>query len=151
LPVPRDAIDLWAAVRGLRPGLEAARDLAGEYNLRLSEPDFETTKRAEARRQKESEFKKKANAGHEALKRNPHVTEWWKTRGFSDELQKEFLLGSDVAGKSAVIPFWHQGRMQGLIRRQLDREPSTCYRTLRNSLAVTDLCSSRYSAVETPT
>jgi DNA primase len=39
-----DVVDLWAVVKGLRPGIEAASDLAREYRIDLPEPDTEAQK-----------------------------------------------------------------------------------------------------------
>ena len=38
-------------------------------------------------------------------------------------MQERFLLGTTKDGTAAVIPFWHRGRVQGLIRRPLDGKP----------------------------
>jgi hypothetical protein len=35
-------------------------------------------------------------------------------------LRERFLLGSNKNGMEAVIPFWHRGRIKGLIRRRLN-------------------------------
>ena len=37
------------------------------------------------------------------------------------------MLGANKEGKAAVIPFWHRGRVQGLIHRKLDGEPKYLY------------------------
>ena len=42
-------------------------------------------------------------------------------------MQRRFLLGTTKDGTAAVIPFWHRGRVHGLIRRPLDGEPSNKY------------------------
>ena len=55
------------------------------------------------------------------------VVEWWAGRGFDQELQEQFLLGTNKNGSAAVIPFWHRGRVQGLIRRRFDEEPKYLY------------------------
>jgi hypothetical protein len=52
---------------------------------------------------------------------------WWKGLGFDEESQKRFLLGSNKNGSAAVIPFWHRGRVQGLIRRQINSQPKYLY------------------------
>ena len=37
------------------------------------------------------------------------------------------MLGANREGTAAVIPFWHRGRVQGLIQRKLDGEPKYLY------------------------
>ena len=37
------------------------------------------------------------------------------------------MLGTNKDGTAAVIPFWHRGRVQGLIRRKLATEPKYLY------------------------
>jgi DNA primase len=116
-----DVVDLWAAIKGLQP-IEAVLDLASEYSIQLPDRDPDAQKKASERRQKESDYARQAEACHLALSDHPNVVDWWQRRGFDEELRKQFLLGANHDG-SAVIPFWHRGRIQGLIRRQLDAEP----------------------------
>lgn len=118
-----DVVDLWAAINGLQPGIEAALGLAREYNVALPDRDPEAQKKAAKRREKEVTFEAQARACHQALSSHPHIVEWWNGRGFDEELQKQFLLGSNRDGSSAVIPYWQRGRIQGLIRRQMEGEP----------------------------
>lgn len=118
-----DVVDLWADIRGLQRGIEAALDLAREYGVTLPDRDPDAQKKAEARRRVEDESAGTAKTCHLNLARHARVAVWWRGRGFSDELQKQFLLGANADGTSAVIPFWNRGRVQGLIRRQLEREP----------------------------
>lgn len=118
-----DVIDLWANVRGLVPGIEAALDLAREYGVKLPDRGPDAQRKAEERRQKEASFDQQTRTCHQALVQHPHIIEWWQERGFNDELQKQFLLGSNHGGSSAITPYWHRGRIHGLIRRQLTGEP----------------------------
>jgi DNA primase len=118
-----DVVDLWALVKGLRPGLEAALDLAQEYGVDLPKTSPEARERAEQRREVEAEYLRQAEKHHEALSLQPHVIEWWEGRGFDEELCKRFMLGASEDGTAAAIPFWHRGRVQGLIRRKLVGEP----------------------------
>jgi DNA primase len=37
------------------------------------------------------------------------------------------MLGANKDGTAAVIPYWHRGRVQGLIRRKLEGEPRYLY------------------------
>jgi hypothetical protein len=60
---------------------------------------------------------------HERLARHPEVGEWWERRAFDEELCKRFMLGASEDGTAAAIPFWHRGRVHGLIRRKLEGEP----------------------------
>ena len=121
-----DVVDLWAAVRGLQPGIDAALDLAREYGVRLPDRDPEAQKKADERRRKEDGFAWEAEVFHQNLARHPRVAEWWKGRGFSDELQRRFLLGSNAGGAAAAFPFWRFGRVQGLVERRLKGEPKYC-------------------------
>lgn len=118
-----DVIDLWAKVRGLKPGIEAALSLAHEYGLQLPGLDPDVQKEADERRQKEAAYAKQAEAYHQALSSHPNVVAYLEQRGFNEELRRRFLLGANRDGSAVVIPFWNRGRIQGLIRRQLDRQP----------------------------
>jgi DNA primase len=122
-----DVTDVWAAMRGLDRPLEAALDLAGEFGIELPQANPEASQKARERRDKEDLYLQQAKACHEALDRHPRVREWWEARGFGKELRERFLLGTDKRGTAAVIPFWHRGRVQGLIRRKLEGEPKYLY------------------------
>ena len=112
-----DVTDLWAAVRGIEPGIAAALDLAREYGVELPGADPNTRRLAEERRRKEAEYLEEAEAAHDALARHPKLAKWWEGRGFGEEHKQRYLLGA--AEGAAVIPFWNRGRVQGLIRRNL--------------------------------
>jgi DNA primase len=122
-----DVTDVWAAMRGLDRPLEAALDLAGEFAIELPQANPEASQKARERRDKEDLYLQQAKACHGALPRHPRVTKWWEARGFVQELRERFLLGTNKNGKAAVIPFWHRGRVQGLIRRKLKGEPKYLY------------------------
>jgi DNA primase len=122
-----DVTDLWALVKGLRPGLEAALDLAQEYGVDLPKMSLEARERAEQRREAEAEYLRQAEEHHEALSLHPQVVEWWEGRGFDEGLRETFLLGVIDDGANAVIPYWSRGRAQGLIRRKLDKKPDDKY------------------------
>jgi DNA primase len=118
-----DVTDLWAAVKGLRPGTEAALDLAREYSVDLPTVSAEAKEKAERRRQQVAEYLKQAEEYHEALLQYPSVVEWWEGRGFDEGLREKFLLGVAGAGAEATIPFWNRGRVHGIVRRKLEGEP----------------------------
>jgi DNA primase len=118
-----DVVDLWALIKGLQPGLEAALDLAQEYGVSLPQADPEASRKAQERREKEAGNVAKALEAHERLARYPEVVAWWDGRGFHEELRKRFLLGTNEDGTEAIIPYWNRGRVQGLIRRKLEGEP----------------------------
>jgi DNA primase len=118
-----DVTDLWAAVKGLRPGTEAALDLAREYSVDLPTASAEAKEKAERRRQQEAEYLKRAQEHHAALSQHPSVVEWWEGRGFDEGLREKFLLGVAGAGAEATIPFWNRGRVHGIVRRKLEGEP----------------------------
>jgi DNA primase len=117
-----DVTDFQAGVKGLRSGMEAALDLAEEFGIDLPEIDPEARKKAEKRRELEAEYLEQAQRALERLAHHPTVREWWEKRGFDEELRRRFLLGATDDG-SATIPFWHQGRVEGIIRRKLEGEP----------------------------
>src|SRR5829696_8368409 len=118
-----DVTDVWAAMRGFDKPVEAALDLAETFSLELPEASPEASQKARERRDKEDLYLQQAKDCHDALARHPHVTEWWEGRGFGQESRERFLLGANKGGTAAVIPFWHRGRAQGLIRRKLAGEP----------------------------
>src|SRR5829696_85720 len=118
-----DVTDVWAAMRGFDKPVEAALDLAETFSLELPEASPEASQKARERRDKEDLYLQQAKDCHDALARHPHVTEWWEGRGFGQESRERFLLGANKGGTAAVIPFWHRGRVQGLIRRKLAGEP----------------------------
>src|SRR5688572_21443100 len=118
-----DVTDVWAAMHAFDRPLEAALDLAGEFGIELPEASPEASQKACERRGKEDLFLQQAKACRGALSRHPRVTQWWEARGFGQQLRERFLLGTNKDGTAAVIPFWHRGRVQGLIRRKLAGEP----------------------------
>jgi DNA primase len=118
-----DVVDVWAAMRGFGRPIEAALDLAREFDVQLPELDPEARRRLQERRDKEDLYLAQARACHWALEKHPRVCEWWTRRGFGPDLQSRFLLGANKDGTEAVIPFWHRGRVEGLIRRKLEGEP----------------------------
>jgi hypothetical protein len=118
-----DVIDIWAAMKGLRSATQAAFDLAREYDVKLPLRDAELDRRAELCREKEAHYLQLALQRHSALGNHPLVTDWWAQRGFNEELRSKFLLGTNTDGMAATIPFWHLGRIHGLINRSLQGEP----------------------------
>jgi len=122
-----DVTDVHAAKKGIAHPIEAALDLAGEYGIELPKQDPEVQRRAQKRREKEDRYQKQAKACHKALSRYEDIVNWWEGRGFGAELRKRFLLGANRYGTAAVIPFWHRGRVQGLIWRKVDGEPKYLY------------------------
>jgi DNA primase len=118
-----DVTDLWAAVKGLEPGMEAGLDLAREFGVDLPTASAEAKERAERRRNLEAKYLKRAQEHHAALSRHPSVVDWWEGRGFDEGLREKFLLGVAGAGAEATIPFWNSGRMHGIVRRKLEGEP----------------------------
>jgi DNA primase len=122
-----DVTDVWAAIRGFDKPLEAALGLAGEFGIELPQGSAETRQRVRERREKEDRYLQQAKTCHGALAHHPRVTDWWEARGFGKELRERFLLGTNKDGTAVVIPFWHRGRVQGLIRRKLEGEPKYLY------------------------
>ncbi len=118
-----DVVDVWGVQRGLIRPIEAALDLAREFNVTLPEMSPEARQKAQERRKREASYMETAQVCHRALEKNDDVREWWEGRGFDQELRARYLLGSNKLGTEAVIPFWHRGKVQGLIRRKLKGEP----------------------------
>jgi DNA primase len=122
-----DVTDVWAAMHGFGRPVEAALDLAREFGVELPDLSPEARQNAQKRREKEDLYFKQARACHRALDGNLRAREWWEERGFGPELRERFLLGTNRDGTAAVIPYWHRGRVQGLIRRKLEGEPKYLY------------------------
>jgi DNA primase len=122
-----DVVALWQEMQGFGRPIEAALDLAREFGVEVPEQSLQARKEAEERRRKEETYLKQARARHLALDTHQNVREWWKKRGFGEDVQRLFMLGANRDGTQAVIPFWHRGRVKGLIRRKLEGEPKYLY------------------------
>jgi len=122
-----DVTDVWAAMRRFDRPIEAALDLAGAFSIELPEANPEARQKARERRAKEDLYLQQAKTCHGALDRHPRVREWWEARGFGQPLLERFLLGTNKDGTAAVIPFWLRGRVQGLIRRNIEGESKYLY------------------------
>jgi DNA primase len=118
-----DVVDFWAAVKGLRSGIEAALNLAREHGMDVPKLTPEAQERAEESRRLEAEYLEQVKVCHEALSKYPEIATWWEKRGFDEALRGMFLLGVAGDGTEAIVPFWHQGRVQGFIRRRIKGEP----------------------------
>jgi DNA primase len=117
-----DVVDVWAAQKGFGRPIDAAVDLAREFSVRLPEISEETAKKSEERRGQEQSYLEAAQKHHTALEDHPRVRSWWEDRGLDRDLQERYLLGAGD-GTTATIPFWHRGRVKGIIRRKLSGEP----------------------------
>jgi DNA primase len=118
-----DVVDLWASIKGLEPGLDAALGLSREHGVSVPEMGVEAREEAENRRKLEAECLELAKEHHEALSSHARATEWWEKRGFDKAMRGSFLLGVAGDGTEATIPFFHRGRVQGIIRRRIEGEP----------------------------
>ncbi len=118
-----DATDFWAKMHGIDRPMEAALDLAREYDVDLPEQDPDAASKAEERRKHEAGCAREAEGRHEELERHPHVRAWWRSRGFDEGLQERYFLGASADGSAATIPYWYRGRVQGIIERRLEGEP----------------------------
>jgi DNA primase len=118
-----DVVALWQLKHGFERPIEATLDLAREYGVEVPEQSPQARREAEERRSKEETYLKQAQECHRALDTHQNVREWWEKRGFNEELQRQFLLGANRDGTEATIPFWHRGRIKGLIHRKLEGEP----------------------------
>ena len=127
-----DVTDVWATMHGFDRPVEAALNLARKVGIELPEADPEAHRRAQERRSMEERYLTQARACHTALEKHFHVSEWWERRGFGETLRERFLLGTNKDGTAAIIPFWHRGRVQGLIRRKLEGEPKYLYPKAEN-------------------
>jgi DNA primase len=118
-----DVTDVWAAMKGFERPIEAELDLAREYGVELPEQDPEAKRCAQERREQEDRYLNQARACHAVLSQHTRVAMWWEGRGFDEGLRERFLLGTNRDGTAAVIPYWNRGRVQGLVRRNLEGEP----------------------------
>ena len=129
-----DVTDVWSHTRGGfdRP-IEAALDLAKEFNIKLPEMSEETRQAAAERREKQDEYLTLAGERREDMdvsksKKAKGVRKWWDDRGFDAGIRNRFLLGmSKTTEAEALIPFWYRGKVQGLILRKLEGEPKYRY------------------------
>ena len=126
-PFHADVVAFWQLEHGFERPIEAALDLAREFGVEVPEQSPQARKEAEERRSKEEIVPQASPGCHRALDTHKNVREWWEKRGFNEELQRQFLLGANRDGTEAVIPFWHRGRVKGLIRRKLEGEPKYIY------------------------
>ena len=122
-----DVVALWQVMRGFDRPIAAALDLAREYGVEVSEQSPQAWREGEQRRSKEEKYLKQAWECHHALDSHPDVRQWWGKRGVDEDLQRRFILGANPNGTEAVIPFWHRGRVKGLIRRRLEGAPKYIY------------------------
>jgi hypothetical protein len=113
-----DVVSVWAKKRGIESQLEAAFDLAREFGIQTPNMSAESKQKAEEKRAREETLLEEARKMHDSAERIEAVREWWGGRGFAEELRKRFLLGAADA-QTASIPFWHRGRVVGIIRRPL--------------------------------
>jgi DNA primase len=65
-----DVVDVWAAMRGFGRPIEAALDLAREFDVELPELDQEACRRLQERREKEDLYLRQARACHGALEKH---------------------------------------------------------------------------------
>jgi DNA primase len=117
-----DVTDVYAKTHNITRPIEAARALAEEFGIPLPEISEKARRKAEKAREMERDLLEEARELHEGLAGYPAVVEWWERRGFGEELRERYLLGAASKG-TATIPFWHRGRVKGIIRRRLKREP----------------------------
>jgi DNA primase len=118
-----DVTDVFGAQKGIEHPLEAATALAREFGIQL--PQMSEAARIKAEEQRAHEEVQHIGAAHyhDALQKGRRVRQWWEARGFSVDLRERFLLGANESDDAAVIPFWHRGRIVGLIHRKLEGEP----------------------------
>lgn len=122
-----DVVNIWSAQHGFDRQIEAAAELAQAFRIELPEMSPEAQQNLQERREKEESYFTQAELCHNLLEKRLHIREWWESRGFSREHQERFLLGASEDGRAATIPFWHRGRVQGLIHRKLEGEPKYVY------------------------
>ena len=115
-----DAVDFYALLKGIEPGLDAAYALAEEFSIVLPDRDPVLEHQARERREREDEYLKVAQRFHANLEEHASIREWWDHRGFDEEARREFLLGATDDGVAATVPWWGvHGRVQGIVYRHL--------------------------------
>ena len=92
-------------------------------------PDCETLRLD--RRRSSAEKKEDFTSGRPGLaielSRHIHAYENGGRARIRRGVRERFLLGANRDGTAAVIPFWHRGRVQGLIHRKLEGKPKYLY------------------------
>jgi DNA primase len=114
-----DVTNVWQEKKGIRSALEAARDLAREFEVQLPEMSSAAWERLSQQRGEQELHLATAKEANKRLSRKKKVREWWESRGFDEDLRNRFILGASEDGKAAVIPMHHRGRVLGLIYRNL--------------------------------
>jgi len=114
-----DVTNVWQAKKGIRSPLEAARDLAREFQVQLPEMSTEAWEHLQHQRLEQELHLRTAREANQRLTKKRKVRQWWEERGFEELLRERFILGASEDGKAAVIPLWHRGRVLGLVYRNL--------------------------------
>src|SRR5215212_3430501 len=117
-----DVVDVWSKQHSIEAQFEAALDLAKARGIQLPQYSAEQRAAYEARRKAEEANLEEARKMHDSLTKRSTVREWWESRGFDAELRERYLLGAADA-RTASIPFWSGGRVQGVLRRKLQGDP----------------------------
>ena len=128
-----DAVALFAALKGIENGVEAAYELADGFHVDLPELDPTLREILRERRAKEEEFLQEARELHSNLEDHPAAVEWLENRGIGSDLRASFLLGVLEDGSGVSIPYFDQHkRPQSIIIRYFAGDPTYYYQPIED-------------------
>jgi len=117
-----DVVGFWKELHELPTMWDAAQHIARAYDLQLPDVDPKAREILEERRAKEEQATAEARTLHAILldpTKGEKARDYFASRGFDEETQERFLLGSTSDGRP-TIPFWSAGRIHGNVLRNYE-------------------------------
>jgi DNA primase len=123
-----DAVSLFAVLKGVDNGVEAAYLMAQEFKVELPQIDPSLREILAERRRAEDEVFDLARGYHTNLQEDPAATRYLEERGISEDLRARFLIGVLGDGSGITIPYFdRRKRPQSIITRNFDGDPTYQY------------------------